>query len=88
MLLGTPLQVLNLHGEVPSDADKNICVLNAEEHFLKHLQQLHKDFPKLRIVLEHATTKAGTWPHGWATRVQCGAYALCPLFVCCGLRLA
>ncbi|KAJ3298443.1 hypothetical protein HK104_010703 [Borealophlyctis nickersoniae] len=50
--------VLNLHGEVPSDADKGICVLNAEEQFLKHLKQLHADFPKLRIVLEHATTKA------------------------------
>lgn len=50
--------VLNLHGEVPSDAEKGICVLNAEENFLKHLKQLHQKFPKLRIVLEHATTKA------------------------------
>ncbi|KAJ3242167.1 hypothetical protein HDU78_001485 [Chytriomyces hyalinus] len=50
--------VLNLHGEVPSDHDNDICVLNAEERFLTHLKQLHKDFPKLRIVLEHATTKA------------------------------
>lgn len=33
-------------------------MLNAEERFLKHLAQLHRDFPKLRIVLEHATTKA------------------------------
>lgn len=70
--------VLNLHGEVPSDANtvspilsllppprtnphlfvnQNTCVLNAERHFLKHLEQLHKDFPRLRIVLEHATTK-------------------------------
>lgn len=32
--------------------------MNAEERFLKHLVQIHKDFPKLRIVLEHATTKA------------------------------
>jgi dihydroorotase len=31
--------------------------LNAERHFLEHLVQLHADFPKLRIVLEHATTK-------------------------------
>ncbi|CAG8508252.1 2670_t:CDS:2 [Cetraspora pellucida] len=34
--------ILNLHGELPSDSD----------------QQLHNDFPKLKIVLEHATTKA------------------------------
>lgn len=37
---------------------QNICVLNAEEHFLKHLETLHKDFPRLRIVLEHVTTAA------------------------------
>jgi dihydroorotase len=36
---------------------QNTCVLNAERHFLKHLVRLHADFPKLRIVLEHATTK-------------------------------
>ena len=50
--------VLNLHGEIPSDAASDICVLNAEEKFLKHLKQLHTDFPKLKIVLEHATTRA------------------------------
>ncbi|GMK55574.1 hypothetical protein CspeluHIS016_0206300 [Cutaneotrichosporon spelunceum] len=48
--------VLNLHGEVPSDDEKNISVLNAEKHFLGHLRQLAADFPALRIVLEHATT--------------------------------
>ena len=32
--------------------------MNAEEKFLVHLKQLHNDFPKLKIVLEHATTKA------------------------------
>lgn len=31
-------------------------MLNAESLFLKHLKQLHLDFPKLKIVLEHATT--------------------------------
>lgn len=36
---------------------QNTCVLNAERHFLTHLVRLHADFPKLRIVLEHATTK-------------------------------
>ncbi|KAJ2549461.1 dihydroorotase [Coemansia sp. RSA 1933] len=50
--------VLCLHGECPSDADKGICILNAEERFLDTLRELHKDFPRLRIVLEHATTKA------------------------------
>ncbi|KND00895.1 dihydroorotase, homodimeric type [Spizellomyces punctatus DAOM BR117] len=50
--------VLNLHGEIPSDAEEGVCVMNAEERFLKHLEQLHRDFPNLRIVLEHATTKA------------------------------
>jgi len=32
--------------------------MNAEENFLIHLKQLHNDFPELKIVLEHATTKA------------------------------
>ncbi|KAI8592087.1 hypothetical protein BDZ88DRAFT_408213 [Geranomyces variabilis] len=50
--------VLNLHGEIPSDPENDICVMNAEERFLTHLQQLHTAFPKLRIVLEHATTRA------------------------------
>ena len=49
--------VLNLHGEIPSD-DNEVCVLNAEEMFLKYLVELHTDFPNLKIVLEHATTKA------------------------------
>ncbi|KAH7916152.1 dihydroorotase [Hygrophoropsis aurantiaca] len=50
--------VLNLHGEVPSDAATNTCVLNAEATFLPHLAKLHARFPRLRIVLEHATTRA------------------------------
>jgi len=53
--------VLNLHGEIPSapsDPISNICVLNAEPSFLPHLIKLHAAFPKLRIVLEHATTRA------------------------------
>ena len=29
--------VLNLHGEIPSDTDKGVCVLNAEPLFLAHL---------------------------------------------------
>ncbi|KAI9014385.1 dihydroorotase, homodimeric type [Phycomyces nitens] len=50
--------VLNLHGEVPSDHNADICVMNAEIKFLPELEKLHKAFPKLRIVLEHATTSA------------------------------
>ena len=50
--------VLNLHGEVPSAAAANTCVLNAEPAFLPHLRALHARFPRLRIVLEHATTRA------------------------------
>ena len=50
--------VLNLHGEIPSDPKNNICVINAEPSFLPHLIKLHQKFPKLRIVLEHATTRA------------------------------
>ena len=68
--------VLNLHGEIPSDADtvkcqtaalrrladttyvQNVCVLNAEPAFIPHLRKIHERFPKLRIVLEHATTRA------------------------------
>ncbi|KAG8707741.1 hypothetical protein FRC09_001640 [Ceratobasidium sp. 395] len=50
--------VLNLHGEIPSEARTNTCVLNAEPQFLPHLRTLHAAFPRLRIVLEHATTRA------------------------------
>ena len=48
--------ILHLHGEVPSDHARDICVMNAEECFLQHLEELHRDFPRLKIVLEHATT--------------------------------
>ncbi|KAG5646456.1 hypothetical protein DXG03_003506 [Asterophora parasitica] len=50
--------VLNLHGEIPSDASANTHILNAEPKFLPHLHKLHATFPRLRIVLEHATTRA------------------------------
>lgn len=45
--------VLHLHGEVP-----NVCVLHAEEMFLTELETLHDAFPRLKIVLEHASTAA------------------------------
>ncbi|KAI8060252.1 dihydroorotase, homodimeric type [Gongronella butleri] len=50
--------VLNLHGEIPSDFDNDVCVMNAEEKFLPQLEKIHRAFPKLKIVLEHATTAA------------------------------
>jgi dihydroorotase len=49
--------ILNVHGEVPSDHNQNICVMNAEQKFLPQLIEVHKTFPKLRIVLEHVTSK-------------------------------
>ena len=45
--------VLNLHGEIPSTD-----VLEAEEAFLPTLSDLHRRFPRLRIVLEHCSTAA------------------------------
>ncbi|PNS20425.1 dihydroorotase, homodimeric type [Sphaceloma murrayae] len=50
--------VLNLHGEVPSTKGSDITVLNAEESFLPTLKDLHRRFPKLRIILEHCTSAA------------------------------
>ncbi len=49
---------LLIHGEAPSNVDNDICILNAEERFLPELEKLHARFPRLRIVLEHATTAA------------------------------
>jgi dihydroorotase len=50
--------VLNLHGELPASAGKDITVLNAEEAFLPTLLDLHRRFPNLRIILEHCTSEA------------------------------
>ncbi|KPM36438.1 putative dihydroorotase [Neonectria ditissima] len=49
--------VLNLHGEVPSDPKQGVTILNAESRFLPTLKHLHQKFPKLKIVLEHCSTK-------------------------------
>lgn len=50
--------VLNLHGEKPGSHDNDdIHILNAEPEFLPILETLHNDFPNLKIVLEHCTTK-------------------------------
>jgi len=49
--------VLNLHGEVPSDAASGVTCMNAEEKFLPVLKELAGKYPRLKIVLEHCTTK-------------------------------
>lgn len=49
--------VLNLHGERPPAKDEDIHVLNAEPKFLPALKKLAQDFPNLKIILEHCTTK-------------------------------
>eukprot|EP00658_Telonema_sp_P-2_P056250 TRINITY_DN44720_c0_g1_i1.p1 TRINITY_DN44720_c0_g1~~TRINITY_DN44720_c0_g1_i1.p1 ORF type:complete len:338 (+),score=105.61 TRINITY_DN44720_c0_g1_i1:109-1122(+) len=48
--------VLEIHGEVPSSDEDNICVMNAERSFLPRLFHIHESFPTLKIVLEHTTT--------------------------------
>ena len=50
--------ILNIHGELPSSAASDITVLNAEEAFLPTFLDLHKRFPRLRIILEHCTSAA------------------------------
>jgi len=45
--------VLSLHGEVPG-----VFVMDAESAFLADLQAIHSNFPQLRIVLEHISTRA------------------------------
>jgi len=47
---------LRLHGEMPGSAERDICILNAEQRFLPEVERLHQRFPVLRIVLEHVTT--------------------------------
>ncbi|KAK5164778.1 dihydroorotase [Saxophila tyrrhenica] len=50
--------VLNIHGELPPSAGEDITVLSAEEAFLPTFLDLHRRFPKLRIILEHCTSAA------------------------------
>ena len=49
--------LLLLHGEVPSQPEADICILNAEARFLPEVERIHKQFPRLRMVLEHVTTR-------------------------------
>lgn len=60
--------VLNLHGEMMSsppaafgkaDGTAAVTVLNAEPKFLPQLYKLHAAFPRLRIILEHVSTREG-----------------------------
>lgn len=48
--------MLNLHGEVPSNAGEGVTVMNAESRFLPVLKNLVDKYPRLKIVLEHCTT--------------------------------
>jgi hypothetical protein len=74
--------VLNLHGEMISsppaefaktDGTAAVTVLNAERLFLPQLHKLHSAFPKLRIILEHISTREGL-----AAVRQCGPTVECP----------
>lgn len=49
---------LAAHGLTCRRALQGTCVLDAEPRFLPHLLEIHRKFPKLRIVLEHCTTAA------------------------------
>lgn len=52
--------VLNLHGEVPGSSStdtEEVSVMTAETLFLPTLIKLHREFPHLKIVLEHCTTR-------------------------------
>jgi len=44
--------VLNIHGET------NDFVMDREKNFIPIYEELAKEFPKLKIIMEHITTKA------------------------------
>ncbi|WP_037570744.1 dihydroorotase [Spirochaeta cellobiosiphila] len=46
--------ILSMHGEEPDDP-----VLLREERYLSRLDELLMNFPKLKVILEHVSTKAG-----------------------------
>ena len=50
--------VLNLHGEM-TFTSSDITEANAEAKFVPQLHSLHQKFPRLRIVLEHVTSREG-----------------------------
>lgn len=47
--------MLNLHGEAAPAS--GVTVLNAEREFLPVLEKIHENFPQLKIVLEHCTSR-------------------------------
>ena len=50
--------VLSIHAELDQDANgKNIAEKSREKAAIPYLRQIVKDFPKLKIVIEHVTTK-------------------------------
>ncbi len=49
--------VLQVHGEAPSNEALGIDVWNAERRFLPELERLHREFPDLRIILEHVSSR-------------------------------
>ena len=60
--------IVNLHGEMTStpasaygngDGKEAVTVFNAEPKFVPQLEKLHADFPNLRIILEHVSTREG-----------------------------
>lgn len=51
--------VLSLHGETPNPT---VDCIDAETIFIRDiLSRIERDFPRLRIVLEHITTEAARW---------------------------
>ena len=73
--------VLNLHGEAVSSP--GVTVLNAEREFIPTLYKLHKAFPRLRIVLEHVSTREGIE----AVR-RCGATVYPSLMGSCTMEMS
>lgn len=64
-------QLSRFGSAINADERQNISILNAEKLFLSHLQKLALDFPKLRIVLEHATTaEAIECVRPWYTQIM------------------
>ena len=60
-MISTPPSAFTEGGEVESDrgANEAVTVLNAEPKFLPQLFKLHEAFPRLRIILEHVSTREG-----------------------------
>ena len=50
--------VLNLHGEM-TFTSSDVTEANAEAKFVPQLHKLHETFPRLRIVLEHVSSREG-----------------------------